>query len=103
MDATPLTADDCMVVFRSLKMTGSEGNTNMLRPVNFSMLIRLTTGTQNLFKEMELFHHHFDKDNNGFVDDKEFVDGLISLEGKEPTHILVRGVKAFAKNQMLTI
>ena len=103
MDRQPLTEEDCMVVFRSLKMSAVDGNTNMLRPVNFSMFVRLTTGTQNLFKEMELFHHHFDKDNNGFVDDKEFCEGLISLEKKDPSHIVVRGVKTFSKNQMLTI
>jgi Ca2+-binding EF-hand superfamily protein len=74
-----------------------------MRPVNFSMFVRLVTGKQNLFFEMDTFHRVFDRNNNGVVDLDEFKEGVHTLEEKDPQHCVLVGLRAFVGETLMSL
>jgi hypothetical protein len=96
----PLTDEQIEKVFNSLNLSGGA---RTMKPVNFSMFVRLVTGRQNLFFEMDTFHKHFDINNDGFVDLTEFKAGVHRLEAKDPQHCVIVGLRAFVAETLMSL
>lgn len=96
-----LTDEQIEGCFRSLNASSGGGDT--VRPGHFSQFIRLVTGKQNLYFEMDTFHKWFDQDGDGFVDLSAFKHGVRCLEDREPQHCVLLGLKAFVADSLVPL
>ena len=99
----PLSDEHIAFAFSSLRMGDRGAEHTMLRPIHFCHFIRIVTGKQNLFYEMDTFHKRFDVENNGFVYLHEFQQGVHRLEAKDPKHAVIVGLKAFVRHSLISL
>jgi hypothetical protein len=93
----PATENELKNLFQS---TSSQlGSKGMLNAIQLSTIWRLVTGEKgNLFKEMKLFQK-FDRNNNGYLGEDDFVYGWFLVANEPGREDLLRKLRSLAEEQ----
>ena len=93
----PATENELKNLF--LSTSSQLGSKGMLNAIQLSTIWRLVTGEKgNLFKEMKLFQK-FDRNNNGYLGEDDFVHGWLLVANEPGREDLLRKLRSLAEEQ----